>query len=518
MNPPPPPRQMLEAVARLEQAVAARPDAAQLRVELAAAYRAIGRLPDALRQYQWLVARHPDSPDARCNLATTLGALGREDEAQEEFARALSIDPGHAVANYNLAVGLQKQARFPEAAEALRRAVAREPRFAVAHNNLGSVLRELGDPEAAAESYRRAIGLAPNDPRYRSNLALAMQDLCRVDEAIAGFGTALRLRPDYAKARAFRSLALLLKGDYARGWADYEARREIEAFPDRSAGRPKWDGSEPAGRTILLYNEQGIGDTIQFVRYAPLVAARGARVIVQCQPPLKTLLETSLPPRGVSRVVAEGEAVGGFDLYCPLPGLPHLFGTVVQTVPADVPYLQAPPDGVVAWRQRLGRDRTFKVGIVWAGAAGNRNDRRRSVRAAAFFPLSQVPGVTLYSLQKGPPLAQLGESAPGLPAHDLDAHLNDFADTASAVMNLDLVVTVDTSVAHLAGALGRPVWTLLPFSPDFRWMLGRSDSPWYPTMRLFRQPLPGDWGPVFEELAAALRSAVGSAELQAEKG
>ena len=509
MNTPPSRQQVLDAAARMEQAVAARPDAAAVRADLAQAYRMLGRLPEALAQYQWIADRYPDSADARCNLATTLGALGREEEARTQFRRVLASDPGHAMANYNLGVGLQQQGRFEEAAEALRRAVARAPAFAVAHNNLGSVLRELGRPEQALESYRRAIGLAPDDPRYRNNLALALQDLCRLDEAMASFDAALRLRPDYTKAKAFRALALLLRGDYARGWADYEARREIDVeFPDRSAGRPKWDGSDPRGKTILLHNEQGIGDTIQFVRYAPLVASRGARVVVQCQPPLKALLEASLVPRGVWRVIAEGEPVGDFDVFCPLPGLPHLFGTRVESVPAAVPYLDAPADRVAAWRHRFSHDQTFKVGIVWAGAAGNRNDRRRSVRATDFFPLSQVPGVALYSLQKGPPLAQLGEFAPGLPAHELDEHLNDFADTAAAVTNLDLVVTVDTSVAHLAGALGRPVWTLLPFAPDFRWMLNRADTPWYPTMRLFRQAKPGDWPAVFEEVTEALRAAV----------
>jgi hypothetical protein len=410
-------------------------------------------------------------------------------------------------------VSLQQQGRLAEAAEVLRRAIARAPTFALAHNNLGSVLRDAGDAEAALASYRQAIELAPGDPRYRNNLALALQDLCRLDEAIESFDTALRLRPEYQKARAFRALALLLVGDYARGWADYEARREIGVeFADYSAGRPLWDGSDPAGRTILLHGEQGIGDTIQFVRYAPLQAARGARVVVQCQPPLVPLLEPSLAARGVWRVVALDEAPPEFDLYCPLPGLPHRFGTRVETIPANVPYLDAPPERVDEWRRwlsdpaREGFD-AFRVGIVWAGAAGNLNDRRRSVRATDFMPLAQIPGVCLYSLQKGPPLAQLGESAPGLAAHDLDERLNDFADTAAVIMNLDLVVTVDTSVAHLAGALGRPVWTLLPFSPDFRWMLGRSDSPWYPTMRLFRQAKPGDWSSVFDDVALALRDA-----------
>jgi tetratricopeptide (TPR) repeat protein len=497
------------AAGLLSRAVQLRPDLVPLRYQLAMALRALKQWPAALEQVRQVAAMLPNSADAACDVATTLGAMGREDEALEQYARALALDPGHAMANYNLGVSLQARSRFAEGAEALRRAVARDPKFALAHNNLGSVQRDLGEPQQAIESYRRAIELSPGDPRYRNNIALAFQDLLRMDEAIESFDTALRLRPDYVKARAFRSMALLLTGDYAWGFADYEARREIEGhFADQSVGRPKWDGSDVAGKTILLHNEQGLGDTIQFVRYAPMVAARGARVIVQCQPPLKTLLEASLLPRGVWKVVAEGEPVGEFDLYCPLPGLPHVFRTTVESIPADVPYLAAPQDRVDAWRQRAGAEPAFKVGIAWAGTAGNRNDRRRSVPLAGFEPLARTPGVRLYSLQKGDAAVQLSNQPRGMDVQDWGGHFGDFADTAGAMMNLDLIVSVDTSVVHLAGALGRSVWTLIPFSPDWRWMLNRSDSPWYPTMRLFRQPTVGDWSAVFEEVAEALRAEI----------
>ena len=499
------------AAGLLTRAVTIAPAFAPLRRELAGAFRVLGRWPQALEEYRRAVDLEPGSPDARCDLATTLGALGREDEARAELARALALDPSHATANYNLGVDLQKQGRFADAAAALRKSIARNPNFAVAHNNLGSVLRELNEPELAVASYRRAIELAPNDPRYRSNLALALQDLNRLTEAIESFDAALRVRPDYAKARAFRALALLLTGDFERGWADYEARREIGVeFTDRSGGRPQWDGSDPAGRTILLHSEQGLGDTIQFVRYAPLVAARGARVIVQCQPPLKSLLEHSLVSRGVWRVIDEAETAPDFDLHCPLPGLPHVFRTRVETIPADVPYLQAPQDRVAAWRKRLPSDRSFNVGIVWAGAPGNRNDRRRSVPLGLFAILAHVPGLRLFSLQKGDAAAgELAGLPEGVVIEDWGGGFADFADSAGAVMNLDLVISVDTSVAHLAGAMGRPVWTLIPFSPDFRWMLNRPDSPWYPTMRLFRQPKPGDWAEVLKNVAAAVRDAAG---------
>jgi tetratricopeptide (TPR) repeat protein len=501
------------AVGLLGRAAKLRPDVAEVRYPLAAALRAVGRWPEALEQYRQAAALRPGSPDALCDVATTLGAMGREDEAAAEFRKALALDPGHAVANYNLGVGLQNQQRFTEAAEALRRATGRAPDFALAHNNLGSVLRELGEADQAVVSYRQAIELQPGDARYHNNLALAYQDLGRVDDAVVCFDEALRLRPDYAKARAFRALALLLTGAYARGLPDYEARREIGGhFADRSGGRPLWDGSAPAGKTVLLHAEQGLGDTIHFVRYAPLLAAKGARVVVECQPPLKTLLEASLVQRGVWRVVAEGEALPDFNLHCPLPGLPHRFGTRVETIPAEVPYLVAPQDRVDAWRERLAKQAadavtTMRVGIVWAGAPGHRHDRRRSVTLGMFALLALIPGVRLYSLQKGErTAAHLAARPQGMEVEDWGGRFTDFADTAGAVMNLDLVVCVDTSVAHLAGALGRPVWVLLPFAPDWRWMLGRGDSPWYPTMRLFRQPAPGDWQAVFGEVVKTLRS------------
>ena len=501
----------------LARAVALRPDAIPLRYKFAAALRALGRFDQALEQSRAAAAMQPGSADALCDVGSALAAMGRENEAMAEFQKALALDSEHAAANYNLGVSLQRQRRFAEAADALGRAIACNPSFPVAHNNLGSVVRELNRPDEALLHYRTAIEQRPDDPRYRSNLALALQDLGRVDEAIASFDEALRLRPDYVKAVAFRAMALLLQGDYARGFAGYEARREVGgAISDRSAGRPLWDGSYIEGRTILLHTEQGLGDTIHFVRYSPLLAERGARVIVECQPPLKSLLEASLLPRGVWRVVTDGDTFPDFDLHCPLPGLPHRFGTRLETIPADVPYLHAPADRIDAWRRRIEAEdaspgKTFRVGIVWAGARGNRNDHRRSVPLGLFSPLARVLSVRLYSLQKGETTAADLEGRPaGMAVEDWGSAFADFADTAGAMMSLDLVVCVDTSVAHLAGALGTRVWTLIPFSPDWRWMVNRSDSPWYPTMRLFRQPKPGDWAGAFEMVEAALRNEVGA--------
>jgi hypothetical protein len=307
------------------------------------------------------------------------------------------------------------------------------------------------------------------------------------------------------KGRAFRAIALLLKGDYERGLPDYELRLLVGASRPRRFDRPAWDGSDPAGKTILLHAEQGLGDTIHFARYATLLARRGARVVLECQPPLKRLLRSL---DGVGDVVAQGDLLPGFDLHRPLASMPLAFNTRLATIPADVPYLQAPADAVERLGRRLASSGgAFKVGIVWAGAAGHPNDRKRSVPLELLAPLAGIPNVKLFSLQKGPPAEQLkAPSAP--PVEDLARELDDFADTAAAMHHLDLVVSVDTSAAHLAGALGRPVWTLLPFSPDWRWLLGRADSPWYPTMRLFRQPKLGAWRDLFGEVTSKLRDVV----------
>ena len=471
---------------------------------LASVLRVVGRREEALAQYELAASRFPNLPDAHCEYGNMLAEVGRDAEAKAAFDRALSLDPYHARTHYNLGVSLRNQGRFDAALGHFRAAIGAQPNLAAAHNQIGSTLRDMDRPGEAIPAYQRAIQLEPRKAAYHNNLALACQDLLRMGDALAGFDRALAVDPRYTKGRAFRALALLLTGDFARGLPDYEYRLQVGDLPPRKVDRPAWNGSDPAGKTILLHAEQGLGDTIHFARYAPLLAKRGARVVVECQPPLERLLRSL---DGAADVVAKGNQLPPFDLHRPLPSLAHLFGTRLDTIPSEVPYLQAPPEEVERFRGRLAPfEGSFKVGIVWAGAAGHRNDRNRSVPLAMFAPLSAEPGVKLFSLQKGPPAEQLaGPSAP--PVEDLGPELNDFADTAAAMHHLDLVISVDTSAAHLAGALGRPVCTLLPFSPDWRWLLDRSDSPWYPTMRLFRQPAIGAWASVFEEVTVELSRA-----------
>ncbi len=285
------------------------------------------------------------------------------------------------------------------------------------------------------------------------------------------------------------------------GWPEYEWRwRRQDASPP-ALTQPLWDGSSLQGKSILLYPEQGLGDTLQFIRYAPLVKQTGATVIVQCQPPLLRLLATCA---GIDRLLPEGADLPPFDVQAPLLSLPRILRTTLASIPANIPYLSADPDLRARWRQSLSGVADFKVGIAWQGNPGHKRDRQRSVPLAAFAPLAEAPGVRLVSLQKGPGHEQLTELAERLRVLDLTDELEDFADTAALLSNLDLVITVDTAVAHLAGAMGIPVWVALPIVPDWRWLLERQDSPWYPTMRLFRQTAWGDWAGVFERLTGAL--------------
>jgi hypothetical protein len=320
---------------------------------------------------------------------------------------------------------------------------------------------------------------------------------------------ALRLDPQSASTHWNRALALLQGGDYARGWPEYEWRwRRPGARPRLSTDRPAWDGRPLEGRTILLWCEQGLGDAIQFARYAPRVQRQGGRVLLQCPGILRALFRT-LP--GVEAVLAEGEALPAFDVHAPLLSLPALLGTTLATVPAEVPYLSADPALVGAWRKKLAAVPGLRVGVAWQGNPHHKWDRHRSVHLAAFAPLARVGGVRLVSLQKGPGAEQLAALRGRLPVVDFGDDLGasgPYPDTAALMRGLDLVVTVDTATAHLAGALGVPVWVPLSTIVDWRWLLGREDSPWYPTMRLFRQAQLGDWGPVFARLAEELRALV----------
>ena len=466
--------------------------------------RAAGRPAEAAGLLCRAVALRPDHPNAYGNLGPTLRALGDAAAAARQLRRALALSPAFAQAHYNLGNVFLAGERYGDAAARFRAALALNPGDSSALNNLGVAARESGDPRRAADAFARATRLRGAEAGGVANLGAAMLDLGELDGAAARLAQAARLDPACAEARKNLGMTLLLRGDLEPGWAEYEHRWDTADFRRRAFPQSRWRGEGIAGRTILVYAEQGLGDTLQFVRYVPLLAARGARVVLEAPRVLHRLLSTLL---GGATLIGVGEPPPDFDVHCPLLSLPLAFGTRLETVPAAVPYLAAEPARIAHWRERLPKA-PLRVGIVWQGNPAAKVDRGRSPPLSCFVPLARVPGVALVSLQKNHGLDQLSALPPDVTVHtlgeDFDSGPDAFLDTAAVMENLDLIVTSDTSVAHLAGALGRPTWLALKAVPDWRWLMERSDSPWYPSMRLFRQETPGDWGPVFARMAAEL--------------
>lgn len=423
---------------------------------------------------------------------------------------AVVADPESIPHRFAWATALQGCDRLPEAEAAYREIVDRAPRCVEAIANVGKVLVDQGRLTEAEPWYRRALKLAPRRPEVEHNLGTLLSMLGHHAEAVALLRRALQRRPEHAGTACNLAYALLRQGELREGWAHYEARWRIPEMARKLPTCPRWQGENPAGRTILLHAEQGLGDTLHFVRYAPLVAARGAHVVLECPPALVRLLGRM---DGVQRVIARGEPRPATDFHCPLMSLPHVFDTTLATIPAAIPYLAADPADVVrwqAWRAGVSGDGHRLVGLVWAGHArpaipdALAIDRRRSLPLAAFEVFGAVPRVRFGSLQKGATADQVHGEPAGLDLLDPMADVRDFADTAALIEALDLVIAVDTAVPHLAGALGKPVWLLSRFDACWRWLCDRSDSPWYPTLRLFRQPRPGAWAPVLTEVASAL--------------
>jgi tetratricopeptide (TPR) repeat protein len=506
-----------EAAARLHEAIRCRPDFAPAHRNLGALLAQRGQPDEALRRLEEALRLQPGDPETCYNLGNVLRQLGRNDEAIAYYRQALQGQPGRADAYNNLGLALIQARRFGEAAVLLRQGVRLRPQEVSGHNNLGLALSDLGQFAEAEASFHEALRLQPGYVDAHNNLGIAYRKQGRLAEALAAFDVALWLDPRSVGAHFNRALALLQRGDLAEGWAEYEWRWQFEHMTPPSFPRPRWDGSPLAGRTILLTTEQGLGDTIQFIRYAPLLHRQGARVLVQVPAALVALLGSCA---GIERLVARGERLPEFDVHAPLLSLPGLLGTALDTIPAEVPYLAAEPARVEAWRQRLEGVRGFRVGIVWQGGLKYPDDHWRSVPLVCFAPLADVPGVRLVSLQKGPGTEQLESVRFPVArlAPEPDAEGGAFLDTAAVMKNLDLLVMSDTSATHLAGALGVPVWMATSAAPDWRWLSGREDSPWYPTLRLFRQGRLGDWAGVFDRMAAELRRLVPRGEDETEGG
>lgn len=439
---------------------------------------------------------------------------GQLDDAAGLYRAILAGQPRHAEALHLLGVVHDAQGE-PGRAASLIEAALRVRESAAFHCNLAMVLGHLGRHQEAVVAAGQALALRPDYPEATNNLGVSLDGLGRREQAVAAYRRAVAARPDYAEAwtnlghalcgqghLGQRAMLLLRQGRFAEGWLEYEWRLRTRQAggTGASTGRPPWNGEPLEGRTILLTPEQGFGDTIQFSRYAPMVAARDGRVLLGAPRPLVRLLR-GLP--GVAEVVAEGEPVPAHALECPLLSLPRAFGTTLQTVPAVIPCLAAPPEALARWRERLPDGDGFRVGVAWAGNPNQANDRRRSLPFEALAPLWAVDGVRWHSLQVGPRAADL-TAAPAGRIEDLAPELDDFAETAAAIARLDAVVTPDTAVAHLAGALGVPTLVMLSFAADWRWVRGQDHSRWYPGMRLVRQDAGRRWEPVIATVASML--------------
>ena len=457
------------------------------------------------------IANRPEDAAYWIDLGIALQTQGELAEAMRSYERTLELKPESAAAWSNRGLALHSLGRLEEAAASLEWAIELNPEVAVTHANLGNVRQAQGRLEEAEASQRRAIALQPANAEAYCNLGSVLDLMGKFQDSVAAYERALALRPDLAAARWNRALHRLREGDFRQGLPEYEARWQLQK---RSAfTQPQWRGEPLAGARILLHAEQGLGDTVQFLRYVPMVQAAGGEVVLEVQPSLRRLAaELSGIADLIVDLIVPGNPLPEFAWHCPLMSLPLAFGTTLKSIPAQTPYLPVPDEA----RERAARLRWpeggLRVGLAWAGSPGHLKDRYRSVPLELLQPLLAVDGVRFFSLQVGPASAELAALAESR-ITDLVLEIGDMADTAALIERLDLVIGVDTAVAHLAGALGRPVWVLLPVSSDWRWLRNREDSPWYPAMRLFRQRELGEWRPAIDMARAALEEWVALRDL-----
>ncbi len=559
-----------EAVEHYRRAIELRPGYAQAHCNLGTVFQAQGSLADAAACFGRALELNPRFAEAVNNLGSVLQELNRFDEAVALHRQALEINPRYASAAFNLGTAFMSQKRPGEAAAWFRSAIALDAQNADAYGNLALALQEQSRLEEANECYRRALELRPSHTNTLLNMGVGLKAIGRFEDAAACYRRVLELNANHAGGLWNMATLTMLQGDLANGWPGYESRWKTGDLPVRDFAKPRWSGEGVERKTVLVWAEQGLGDTLQFVRYLRMVKERGARVVFECPGALVRLLGVAAEsgdPRqalGIDQVVREGQDLPEFDFQVPLLSLPGIFGTRLETIPAEVPYLFADEELVVEWNAKLAAmpcfavhrpsqgdgarathseavgtahpTKRFLVGINWQGRQELAFAKRRDIPVEMFERLAGVPGVRMVSIQKseiGDQRSEFGGQESGnrgaqygsrnaefgvrsgdraepaiIDLGEIDKVNGAFMDTAAIMMNLDLVITSDTSVAHLAGALGVPVWVALSFVPDWRWMLDRSDSPWYPTMRLFRQKRLGDWQGVFEEIEAALRERV----------
>jgi len=459
------------------------------------------RLAEAIAAYRRALEIKSDFFEAHNNLGIALRDFGQFEQAIAAHHSAIALEPENPRAWNNLGVAFSAIEEPAEAILAYRRAIDLHPQYSHAFHNLGKALAVSDRFDEAIASFRRAVELKPDFAAAQGDLSNALKHEGRLEEALEAARHAVELKPDSAEAHCRFGLMLLRTGELEHGWAEYEWRYRISvpwSFP-----HPRWAGDDLHGRTLLLHADQGLGDSVQFIRYAPLIAARGGRIILRCQRQLARLLKY-FP--GVQQTLSEDDPLPVFDVHCPLINLPVAFKTSLQTIPSTGPYLRANPTLVRAWGSHVDpTHKRLKVGLVWAGHPSHSNDRYRSADLSTFAPLGDCGEIAFYSLQVGPSAVEVGSPPPGLNLIDLTAEISDFADTAALIEHLDLVIAVDTSTAHVAAAMGKPVWVVLPFVAEWRWLIDRPDTPWYPTMRLFRQPKLNDWEGAIAQLIDPLR-------------
>lgn len=525
------------------EAIRTLPDQVNGYVNLSSALLALGRAADAAEACSNALVLSPNNPTIWSLLGQARERVGSIGEAIQAFSRAIALDPKLIIAQVGMARALQitgdlaganrllkqtqqqnpadpsvymglgslclQERHFDQAEINYRHALQLKPDFVEAWVDLGNLMQTMERYEESESCYRQALTYSPGNADAYFNQGVSYQRRGRLIEALTSFDLAIEGRPDFVDAHWYKSFICLQKGDYARGWDEYEWRLRQTKNASRPFHQPTWDGSALAGRTILVHDEQGYGDTFQFVRYLPMLEAYGGEVIFECHKNLSPVLWNcggfkKLVERTAADVVPELQ----FDVQIHLMSVPRVLKTRLDTVPNQVPYIYADPVLVERWRERISHDPGFKIGIAWAGSSNHTNEHNRSCKLSEFSSLASLPGVSLYSLQKGPGAEQADEPPPGMKLIRVDKELDQsarFVDTAALMANLDLVISIDTSIVHLAGALGRPVWTLLCANPDWRWLQDRNDTPWYPTMRLFRQTEPGDWQAVFTQCHKALQ-------------
>ena len=502
-----------EALSAYDRAIAMQPGEPRAHRGRAIVLRELGRPMEALESHDAAIALQPGYAEAYNNRGNVLLDLGRPQEALASYEIAATLTPDDPAPHSHQVAALRALGRHDEALAAADRALALNPCRVEAHNGRGAVLFDLRRLDEALGSYDQVIALRPDHAEAFNNRGAVLTELRRLDEAMDSYDRAVALDPGFADAHHNQAMCRLALGDFAAGWTQYEWRWRTPqlASPRPPFAAPLWLGEQSVeGRTVLIHAEQGLGDTLQFCRYAQDVVALGADVILEVQAGLQRLMQGLTPP---VRVITRGDPLPPHDLQIPLMSLPLALGATPEP---RAPYLHVSPDDAAAWRDRLAPG--MRIGLCWAGGlrpdqiVANAIDQRRSLSLEAFAPLAAVEGVTVYSLQKGPPAAQLAELTAagwdGPTIIDLTSQMKDFADTAGLVANLDLVITCDTAVAHLAGGMGKPVWILNRFDACWRWLDGRTDTPWYGSARLFNQPFPGDWASVVDEVIRALRATV----------